>query len=441
MYNLRFYIDEDNRVIKCDYKKIPEEGELDAPVYNNIVLNETKLYTYFSNFDAKRPNHTVRNRNDYTLHVFKVNTNVIKALIEESNQYMQRMAIKNANMRNANNKFKQNMHKDIQTIEEKPTKKQTKPNKPKRTNLFKNKRAVLTLVALLSLSTAAVVAINTLGKPQEPIPSGNDIGIESDYTLPNTGIINIAQVTQEEPTTVVEETQKEVLENETESNDIDYDYKVDISTIDSTNTAKYKKACDLYYDLVAETARTYGIDPRLAIAIGTQERGEHSDQVDAGGGLGLFQIQVEGKWKWEGKDVRAFNFDTNSYETYTVYTENVRDLKENIKTGMMHLQECLVRNGYNLALGVQEYNSGYTAVQKALDIAQDKLQEDRATLEYFENTDWLDSRKEAGCADPYYIEHVFQYLKDDTPLTFTKPDGSTITYMYNNLNIEKGMSK
>ena len=104
---------------------------------------------------------------------------------------------------------------------------------------------------------------------------------------------------------------------------------------------------------------------------------------------------------------------------------------------MMHLQDCLMRNGYNLALGVQEYNQGYVAIQAALDAAQDELHIDRATLESYDNLDWLKYRDVSGTGDPYYLEHVFQYVQDGTPITLTKPDGSKITFMYDNLNFQE----
>ena len=71
-------------------------------------------------------------------------------------------------------------------------------------------------------------------------------------------------------------------------------------------------------------AKKYGIAPYLALALCTQEKGEHSTNVDIGGAVGLFQIQVEGPWNWCGKELTAFNYETNSYETVTITKEKAR---------------------------------------------------------------------------------------------------------------------
>ena len=194
--------------------------------------------------------------------------------------------------------------------------------------------------------------------------------------------------------------------------------------------------------LLVKYSDMYGIDPNLAIAIACQERGEHSESPDSGGGLGLYQIQVEGDgFKWEGKEVTAYNFETNSYETYKIETENVKNLEENIKAGLMILQDDLRRNNYNIALSVQEYNMGYPGVQKAMQLASDELNIEKSIFSNVENTEWINYRRQVGYGDPLYLEHVFRYIDDDEVLHFRIPDGSTLDVRYDNLSFDNAMKK
>ena len=44
-----------------------------------------------------------------------------------------------------------------------------------------------------------------------------------------------------------------------------------------------------YYDLIEMYAKMYGIDPKVAFALACHERGYHSNEIDKGGGLGLYR--------------------------------------------------------------------------------------------------------------------------------------------------------
>jgi hypothetical protein len=185
----------------------------------------------------------------------------------------------------------------------------------------------------------------------------------------------------------------------------------------------------MYYDTISKYARMYGIDPELALAIACQERGVHSDEVDPGGGLGLYQIQVEGGWSWDNKEIKAYNFTTNQYEIYTITKDNMRNVENNIKAGMMIFQDALRRNNYDVAKALQEYNFGPSGVQNAVDTC---CEEQGLNKDYFQdpnNLEWIEYRS-PKYGDSKYLENVLQYLPSNTALTFLMPDGEQIVVMY-----------
>lgn len=71
------------------------------------------------------------------------------------------------------------------------------------------------------------------------------------------------------------------------------------------------------------------------MAIATQEKGIHSTEIDPGGGVGLMQMQYA---VWVNQDVKAYNFDTSSWETFHVTDSNIRELDTNIKIACMYFR-------------------------------------------------------------------------------------------------------
>ena len=203
---------------------------------------------------------------------------------------------------------------------------------------------------------------------------------------------------------------------------------------DWTNTDKYFVANAYYRDAITKTALTYGIDPQLALAIGIHERGLHSEYVDAGGAIGLFQIQVEGGWNWENKQITAYNFDTNSYETVTITKDSVSDVFQNIKVGCMMIQDILVRNNYNVLKSVTEYNYGSENLRYVLERCSNDTGYRTDELNSMNNQEWLNYRNVIHGGDPNYLENVFKYIPNGSVLTFTKPSGEVLNIQYNNSN-------
>lgn len=392
MYNLRFELDDDGRVRRICFKKIPLRNEIDILTYQDIILGKSERNKLFKFLVENNINHYSYS-DENNIHDFRVNEEDIRSLLKESREYKNKMAIKRAN--------------DIERGKFTPKKKENKKEQHiNRTNKFNKKPVLVGLSTLVILGS--IVGIVSANKPAVNDPNiGEETRIETQTE------------TKEEP--VIVEEPVAIIETKVNAEE-HYDEVFNLSTENAINDPKFINCKNLYGDIITKYANTYGIDPDLAIAIACQERGVHSDQVDEKGGLGLFQIQVEGRWNWIGKEVQAYNFDTNSYEKYRVELDNVRNLEDNVKLAMMILQDDLIRNDYNIALGVQEYNTGYTGVQNALVAASTELNTNIDKFVDIGNLEWLSFRNYAGCGDTKYLEHVFRYVPQNKVLCFKIPN-------------------
>ena len=181
----------------------------------------------------------------------------------------------------------------------------------------------------------------------------------------------------------------------------------------------------------------YGIDPELALAIACQERGTHSDIIDDGGALGLFQIQIEGRFGWDNKDVYAYNFETKAMEKYTIHIDEIKNVEQNIKAGIMIFQEALRINDYDVARAIQEYNFGYGNMQTVLEACYTESNPETKD----NNLEWLNYRTEVSVGDPHYVEHVLQWVKNNQVFEITMKDGTIITCQFNNSSLEQTKSR
>lgn len=438
MYNLRFYLDDNDRVIKCDYKQIPRNGELDLIFYDEIVNSKKELYNAFSLLARHDMGHKNTIHPNYILHEFTVPEGIIKDMLDRMKKYKAELA---------------NSHKVIQLHENTKkftprsapvqsnrtttaaTNKKTTPSrkyKLKRENKYKNRRAIVSIVALIALSSTLFGAVKATSNA---IEKAKDAAFFRDAHVVSTEVTNEVV---DEPITI---SYADTVQQTAEENK--FDYSLDIYAEDWTDTQKYQDCYNYYYPTIERYANMYGIDPRVALAIGCHERGVHSSEIDSGGGLGLYQIQVE---VWDGHSVRAFNFETNEWEEYTIEVDNIRNVEENIKAGMMIFQDCLRRDDYNLAMAVQEYNFGHGGLLSSIEAASNSLGVSVETLEQNDNLEWLNYRianvSSDGyqMGDPEYVENVFKYVKDGEILKFKVPAGEDLTVKYDNLNFDKDYS-
>lgn len=215
----------------------------------------------------------------------------------------------------------------------------------------------------------------------------------------------------------------------------------EVSTEDLTESDKYLNCKDKYYDLIEKYSKKYGVDPMVMLAIAMQERGKHSDIVDANGGLGLFQVQIEGNWNWDNKNVVVFNYDTNEKERITITKEQARTLEGNIKFACALFQNALKEQKYNIPRAIQSYNYGTTYMANVIKACQNNTGLTKEALSDPTNLIWINYRNVVSGGDSHYLENVLRYLPNETQIEMKKPDGDVVIMTYENPTIEHNMSR
>lgn len=381
MYKVRFTIG-DNDVIRCRVSQGNDHAyiELSQKSIYNILNTLIKQYKPIDEIDENYSYVTFKNVNEQELEYYYKQ--------EEQRE--------------------KEIRKKIQEEKRKQTQiKNKKQRKVKRKNKFK--RAV---IALTLATTATLIAVanqkeaNTLESP----------AFEDTYNPPIVDTNGVNELTKINMDLEYDSFQ--------EKNNINEDSELlELDIEENTQNEKYLYCKNNYGDLITKYANMYGIDPKIAIAVFTHERGYHSDVMDSGGAIGLCQVQLD---VWDDKDVKAFNFETNSWETYHIKEENIKNLEQNIKAGVMILQESLRQVSYILLQGVQNYNYGLGNLNVAF--RQSGLNADE--LNEQNNKEWMQYRDLIKGGDPLYIEHVFQYVPSDSDLHFKTPDGKDINLHY-----------
>ena len=381
MYKVRFTIG-DNDVIRCRVSQGNDHAyiELSQKSIYNILNTLIKRYKPIDEIDENYSYVTFKNVNEQELEYY----------YEQEEQR------------------EKEIRRKIQEEKRKQTQiKNKKQRKVKRKNKFKR-----TVIALTRATTATLIAVanqkeaNTLESP----------AFEDTYNPPIVDTNGVNELTKINMDLEYDSFQ--------EKNNINEDSELlELDIEENTQNEKYLYCKNNYGDLITKYANMYGIDPKIAIAVFTHERGYHSDVMDSGGAIGLCQVQLD---VWDDKDVKAFNFETNSWETYHIKEENIKNLEQNIKAGVMILQESLRQVSYILLQGVQNYNYGLGNLNVAF--RQSGLNADE--LNEQNNKEWMQYRDLIKGGDPLYIEHVFQYVPSDSDLHFKTPDGKDINLHY-----------
>ena len=381
MYKVRFTIG-DNDVIRCRVSQGNDHAyiELSQKSIYNILNTLIKRYKPIDEIDENYSYVTFKNVNEQELEYYYKK--------EEQRE--------------------KEIRRKIQEEKRKQTQiKNKKQRKVKRKNKFKR-----TVIALTLATTATLIAVanqkeaNTLESP----------AFEDTYNPPIVDTNGVNELTKINMDLEYDSFQ--------EKNNINEDSELlELDIEENTQNEKYLYCKNNYGDLITKYANMYGIDPKIAIAVFTHERGYHSDVMDSGGAIGLCQVQLD---VWDDKDVKAFNFETNSWETYHIKEENIKNLEQNIKAGVMILQESLRQVSYILLQGVQNYNYGLGNLNVAF--RQSGLNADE--LNEQNNKEWMQYRDLIKGGDPLYVEHVFQYVPSDSDLHFKTPDGKDINLHY-----------
>lgn len=430
---LIFHVDENDSVKRCEYIE-PCYGSAFG-TYNIINLPDIELHKLFYDFLKKFPQTGPKEEgNDLIFTFYDVDVDLIDSLIERS---------KLLDEQKRKEKFKD------EEIE------QEHEDKIQRTNKFK-RTAIISVSAALFLSLAGFYTYkNHNTKDDSKSNEDNVPGIEynddefnkdehneNNYDYENNEVlINDATEDNNLENQSNIDTTDNVIYNKEQDDEISYDDELDnvevdavlkLDAEDETAGKKYYVTKQYYYEAISNYAETYGIDPMLALAVATHERGIHRDTVDSGGGIGLFQIQVEGGWNWSGQTIKAYNFKTCEYDSELITKESVSDVFKNIQIGCMMLQNFLIKYNYNVAEAVTAYNYGENYLSMVLNKCSQETGMSISDLNSLECLEWLNYRSIISGGDSYYLENVFKYIPNETVLNFKKIDGSELNIEYQN---------
>lgn len=199
---------------------------------------------------------------------------------------------------------------------------------------------------------------------------------------------------------------------------------VNINYEDRSNTVKAFNTKSYYNNLFEKYSNMYGIDPTLAIAVGTQERGIHSEIMDQGGATGLMQVQNS---VWRNQNLSAYNFNTKEMETIKVDESRLSDVEYNIKVGCMILQTNLKAMNYNTLAAIQTYNMGYGNMNKILAAySVDSGKTIEQILDDPTDIGWLKYRNIIKVGDIKYVENVLSWMGNSINLTNKKDDKTEV---------------
>lgn len=293
---------------------------------------------------------------------------------------------------------------------------QIKEKKVTRKNKYSSRRMIATGLAALALITTAY---GIFGSKQKK---------EKFDVLPNNIITEVTDPKEEsefiiETTPIVEETKKEEI------------IPVSINYEDRSSTDRAYETKAWYNVTLTKYANRYGLDPKLVLAIATQERGKHSEVKDEGGATGLMQIQ---NGVWEDEYITAYNFETSEYEKEYVTNAKIKDVFNNIRYGCMYLQNCMEYMNYNTVAAVQCYNMGYKNMMKILKAYS--LDTNRSIEEILNDkydTGWMDYRYIIDVGDKNYVENVFSWLGPDFEVNNTQKDNTLVATNISNQIVSK----
>ena len=433
MNAIRFIVDDFDNVLKCVYTH-----DINGDEINTIEMEPGRLNSLLRLFaDEYKQIDEKINKKAIILTFYDVDDDALTELGKMSEEYKQKLERIRA-------KAHQERRYQTETIDYTCDKEYVRgKNKTVTRKKSKNKTIAATFTALtlstimlLSLTSKADTKTATNVDINPQVSYAQNIEIEDDinkeFTVTTPPIVDIKEEIKETtPTTPIEKVEVE----EPKINPFA------LETEDLTGSEKYQNAKEKYFDLIEKYATEYGLDPMVMLALATQERGVHSETVDSGGGLGLFQIQIEGGWNWDNEDISAFNFETNEEETVTITKEKASTLEYNIKYGCMLFQNALREQKYNVPRAIQCYNYGSSYMSTVIDACCADTGYSRSDISDPTNLIWTNYRSVIKNGDDRYLENVLRYLPNDTQIEFKKPSGETITMTFENETFNDNMKR
>ena len=260
-------------------------------------------------------------------------------------------------------------------------------------------------------------------------PTEIRIPIENDFNIDNTS----SEKKDEQHEIVLENLNNSNIDSFEESSNIE----VFIPFQDRSDTEKARITRAYYGETIESYAKRYGVDPKIMLAIATQERGIHSDEMDRGGATGLMQIQNA---VWLGENVTAYNYDTQKYETLHIDKSKLSDVFYNIKIGCMYFQNCMNYMDGNVLAAIQCYNYGLGNMEKVFkQYSFESGKSIKEILADISDCGWMDCRFEAvgNVGDKDYVENVISWM--GSTMNFENPTSSneTINITVTNSNPQK----
>lgn len=229
--------------------------------------------------------------------------------------------------------------------------------------------------------------------------------------------------TKEHTTNIKEEEKSEnktnnlLISNENITNTNEFQ----ISFESRVDTPKYLTTKAYYNEIITNISNEYGIDPRIMLAIATQESGIHNPDL-RGPAIGLMQIE---RAVWVGHSITAYNYKKGSNETLNITENNLKDLEFNIRTACMIFRDCLKNSNYNLPIAIQMYNFGYGNIKTTLKTAYGNNINFKEVCSDCDNN-WLEYRQTIKAGDDKYLEHILSYIENLEDLKIAKGE-ETIT--------------
>lgn len=441
MNAIRFMVDDNDRVIKCICSH-----DIYSERFKQIKMEEGRLNSLVKLFadEYQRIDEQINNDN-IILSFYDVDDRALTELEKMTKEYEKRLERIREKARIE--RQEERMHVDY------TCNKEYLRGKNKRVTRTRRKvNPIVATISALALSTIILLSTTTKANTESiSISDGPttvyaqtiDEDINKEFNTPEIEVIEepVQTETQIQTQTPVEETitMEESLVHYEAPKEIVNPFE--LNTEDLTSSNKYLNCKEKYYDLIEKYSKEYGIDPMVMLAIATQERGEHSQRVEDDGGLGLFQVQIEGGWNWDNKSITVFNYDNNQNETITITKDNARTLDGNIKYACALFQNALKEQKYNIPRAIQSYNYGTTYMASVINACQNDTGLSKEALSDPANLTWINYRNVVGGGDSHYLENVLRYLPNETKIEMKKPDGEIVTMTYENPSLETNITR
>lgn len=261
-----------------------------------------------------------------------------------------------------------------------------------------------------ALSCAVIISGSVL---VNALSTNNEIHMQEIYENNNPNIVSTIEEIEE---SYVEEEQKEdniVMpeENATNINNFEINFE---SRVDSE---KFRITKAYYNQMITNISNEYGIDPKIMLAIATQESGIHNPDLK-GSAIGLMQIE---RAVWNGEKISAYNYAKGINETLNITEEKLEDLEFNIRISCMILKDCLIKSNYNLPVAIQMYNFGYGNINKVFKSTYGENINFKEMCIDCDNS-WLENRENIKEGDNKYLERILSYIEDLEDIQIKKGD-------------------